>query len=400
MAGGEASPHNGHTPESRKLGHRSWKRAGAKIPGAARRSPGRSPSRRPLLDLSRAGSTWAAERNLSHFLSCRLGAAGFDGTGQFVMSAPGNSLLASETPSGAGLKVLHLVRPIKQEKMSTPVVTTDAMPESEHVCTICGERSAHKAAFNAHIRAHLKEKLSTKLERRSEQQQVRQVSVGSSPRASPAPPPPTVKRKLETSATPCSPIPLNRRIKLELPEVVNHSLLPTLVELQVLEPSLATPTVFPSPPPSEPDSSMQLSNEFSQEMEMNRVDLNNDLSLILDQIEKDFEAPSLELQDVSLDTPPESDSEQDYLSLLTPTTPEKVVVQRIELPEPCLNHMVEDHDYLMRSIKQEAPPSPDPSPASSPHSYIIHKKFQIMTSQPNFLKEVEKEIGLALDGFI
>ena len=32
--------------------------------------------------------------------------------------------------------------------------------------------------------------------------------------------------------------------------------------------------------------------------------------------------------------------------------------------------------------------------------YIIHKKFQIMTSQPNFLKEVEKEIGLALDGFI
>ena len=291
------------------------------------------------------------------------------------MSGPGNAtgLLDSETPRGAGLKVLHLVRPIKQEKMSTQAVqAAEAMPEPEHVCTICGERSAHKAAFNAHIRAHLKEKLSTKLERRSseqqQQQQVRQVSVASSPRASPAPPPPTVKRKLETSAPP-EPIPLHRRIKLELPEVVNHSLLPTLVELQVLEPSLAPPPVFPSPPPSEPDSSMQLSNEFSQEMEMNRVDLNNDLSLILDQIEKDFEAPSLELQDVSLDTPPESDSEQDYLSLLTPTTPEKVVVQRIELPEPCVKQtMVEDHDYLMRSIKQEAPPSPDPSPASSPLS--------------------------------
>ena len=54
-------PHNGHTPESRKLGHRSW-RAGAKIPGAARRSPGRSPSRRPSLHLdpSRAVSTCAA----------------------------------------------------------------------------------------------------------------------------------------------------------------------------------------------------------------------------------------------------------------------------------------------------------------------------------------------------
>ena len=68
-------PHNGHTPESRKLGHRSW-RAGAKIPGAARRSPGRSPSRRPSthLDPSRAVSTCAAVT--SHFLlqtgrSCR-----------------------------------------------------------------------------------------------------------------------------------------------------------------------------------------------------------------------------------------------------------------------------------------------------------------------------------------
>ena len=80
------------------------------------------------------------------------------------MLAPGNAVLASETPSGAGLKVLHLVsRPIKQEKMAPPD------QEPEHVCTICGEKSAHKAAFNAHIRAHLKEKLSSKLERRGEQ---------------------------------------------------------------------------------------------------------------------------------------------------------------------------------------------------------------------------------------
>ena len=285
------------------------------------------------------------------------------------MLAPGNAVLASETPSGAGLKVLHLVsRPIKQEKMAPPD------QEPEHVCTICGEKSAHKAAFNAHIRAHLKEKLSSKLERRGEQVgQVGQVGqTGSSPRASPQPPPATtVKRKLETCSAPPETIPMHRRIKLELPEVVNHSLLPTLVELQVLEPSLANPPpVFPSPPPSEPDSSLQLSSEFSQEMEMNRVDLNNDLSSILDQIEKDFEAPSLELQDVSLDTPPESDSEQDYFSnLLTPASPEKVLVQRIELPEPSLHQtMVEDHDYLMRNIKQETPPSPDPSPVSSPLS--------------------------------
>ena len=58
-------PHNGHTPESRKLGHRSW-RAGAKIPGAARRSPGRSPSRRPSLHLDPSRAVSACAAVISH----------------------------------------------------------------------------------------------------------------------------------------------------------------------------------------------------------------------------------------------------------------------------------------------------------------------------------------------
>ena len=69
-------PHNGHTPESRKLGHRSW-RAGAKIPGAARRSPGRSPSRRPSLHLdpSRAVSTCAAVTSHNTFSLLQTGSS-------------------------------------------------------------------------------------------------------------------------------------------------------------------------------------------------------------------------------------------------------------------------------------------------------------------------------------
>ena len=45
---------------------------------------------------------------------------------------------------------------------------------------------------------------------------------------------------------------------------------------------------------------------MSYEMEMNRIDFHNDLASILDQIEKDFESPSL---DIGLDTPPDSDCE-------------------------------------------------------------------------------------------
>jgi hypothetical protein len=54
---------------------------------------------------------------------------------------------------------------------------------------------------------------------------------------------------------------------------------------------------------------------MSYEMEMNRIDFHNDLSTILDQIEKDFESPGiiggLMVDDVqaALDTPPDSDSE-------------------------------------------------------------------------------------------
>jgi hypothetical protein len=212
-------------------------------------------------------------------------------------------------------------------------VEDGAAAGGDHVCTICGERAIQKSAFNAHIRAHLKEKLSTKISQRGKAARLARSPVPASPVPVTAP----VKRRLESPAPP-EPL-LQRRIKLEVSEP------PALLELQLLEPGLPA---FASPPP------LHTTADYSRQMEMNRVDLNNDLSTILDQIEKDFEAPSLELPGVQqLDTPPESDTEAEPGPLLLPS---------------CLHQPARDHDYLLGSIKQEAPPSPEPSPASSPLS--------------------------------
>ena len=265
----------------------------------------------------------------------------------------------------------------KRRGSSMSPLVEEKVGEGEHVCTICGERATQKAAFNAHIRAHLKEKLNTKMEKKSEA-----ARAAASPRPSPLAVSATVKRKLESPPILCpqnlQQLPLQRKIKLELPEVVPastpgfsflpSSALPTLVELQVLEPSLAAASPFPSPPPSESERCQLLSSVFSQEMEMNRVDLNNDLSLILDQIEKDFEAPSLELPDPHLDTPPDSDCEPDYLGLLSPPSSSPIKLEEVPAPLLCQGQTASDHDYLVRSIKQEVPASPEPSPASSPLS--------------------------------
>ena len=58
--------------------------------------------------------------------------------------------------------------------------------------------------------------------------------------------------------------------------------------------------------PCTPEISDMEDDLMSYEMEMNRIDFHNDLASILDQIEKDFERPNL---DISLDTPPDSDCE-------------------------------------------------------------------------------------------
>ena len=61
-----------------------------------------------------------------------------------------------------------------------------------------------------------------------------------------------------------------------------------------------------------------VSREFSKEMELTRVDINNDLASILDQMAKDFDGPSIDISNVHLDTPPdsESDNNSEYLTSL------------------------------------------------------------------------------------
>jgi len=190
----------------------------------------------------------------------------------------------------------------------------------EHVCTICGSTYAQKTAFNAHIRAHLKEKLNRKNQKAktTEKATTPIPESGSDLKNVSAPSAPN-KRKLDVSGETFQ---VSSKIKLEIESVDDFNQMFQASEIvsnksetgdnkHELFPDMSTPS------PDIPDLEENLlSCEFSKEMEMNRVELNNDLSSILDQIEKDFEGPNINLHDVNLDTPPESDSETDILSFL------------------------------------------------------------------------------------
>ena len=105
----------------------------------------------------------------------------------------------------------------------------------------------------------------------------------------------------------CKPIPPP---PLSMPSPMSASAKPLLTKLPTVEsnpvsPSLAATST--SHAPCTPEiSDMEDADLMSYEMEMNRIDFHNDLASILDQIEKDFESPSL---DIGLDTPPDSDCE-------------------------------------------------------------------------------------------
>ena len=175
---------------------------------------------------------------------------------------------------------------IKQEKFcKTESVETSY---SENICTICGETVPEKSAFNAHIRAHLKAKLSNRMKKNQAQIKTEPRDTVDDKRSLP------VKRK-----STCSPEKQPARMKIKM------ETFDPLPEMDTPSPEV------PSFDPSVCDDSF-LSRDFSREIEDQRVDLNNDLSMILDQIEKDFDSgPGSNVTDIQLDTPPESDSDSD-----------------------------------------------------------------------------------------
>jgi len=224
---------------------------------------------------------------------------------QLVLEQPKNS--ASET---INKNVNKMQEPKKKLVNSSP-------DQAEHVCTICGGTYAQKTAFNAHIRAHLKEKLNKKSQKaKTAEKSPTPTGEGLSEMRSVTMP---SKRKLEVTG---DMFPASSKIKLEveaaddLNDVLKQSEVVS-VKSETSENNQEVLPVMSTPSPDIPELEENLlSSEFSKELELNRVELNNDLSSILDQIEKDFEGPNINLHDVNLETPPDSDSETDILSFL------------------------------------------------------------------------------------
>ena len=228
----------------------------------------------------------------------------------------------------------------------------------DSTCTICGLRYNDRLAFNSHIKAHLKEKLNTRRRERPSQDEKFETNSKDDiirqkrPRVS-LPSPPCIKQLAQTfpPVLECPPElvriqhpnPIsseasleNRKMKSPKALLASHSEL--MAELGACKPippekndqlasnsseliSIDNQESLPLPPfncITTPDISDMEEDLMSYEMEMNRIDFNNDLSSILDQIEKDFESPSLGSLPASMvvDTPPDSDNENlsEYIS--------------------------------------------------------------------------------------
>ncbi len=177
-----------------------------------------------------------------------------------------------------------------QKHQHSPSTSSDTSDDAVvNACTRCGIVFDDKPAFNAHVKLHLKEKLA----RRAKQQ----APASRSPQL--LSPSPTLPFVTETSTTAT----LSSKPRVESPMMVvtsgpSRTVIKTEAATQCesrprLSAILETPSSSVSVPAAGQDQFVK--SEFSKEMEINRDDLNKDISSILDQIEKDFDAASLRL---------------------------------------------------------------------------------------------------------
>ena len=274
--------------------------------------------------------------------------------------------------SNSGIKFVQLVMDPKQ-KTDAAIIPQNAIKKEklckseledckDNICTICGETFSEKSAFNAHIKVHLKEKLSRKMQQKQTENRSH-----------------SLKRKLDTS--------------LELDQQ------PPSIKIK-LEPELSLPEMdTPSPEFTNIEDGFMSSNCLTKE----EPELNTDLSIILDQIEKDFDSRS-----IHLDTPPESDNDSDIFNFLSISEDDSSRLNKTPSPmmmvpprlaesslisddiENLLNQTASDHDYLLNSTAPAAPnscslsaapsstlnttaPPALPSLPSSPHESNISK---------------------------
>ena len=254
----------------------------------------------------------------------------------------GSKPVVSESP---GLKLIHLVKSgsVQQSIKRENICKSEITEQEDNTCTICGQSFTEKPAFNAHIKAHLKQKLmSRKMQQSNEIKTEHNIT-------------PPVKRKLDTSITD-EPQPPSVKIKLE---TVDPDL--SLADMET-----------PSPDLSPEMTSLEDQSVLGQEK--TELQLNTDLTMILDQIEKDFDSSS-----INLDSPPDSDSDSGIFSFLnseddsankTPPPMMMMVPPRLAESssisddiENLLNQTTtSDHDYLLNSSAPLCTLSADPGP--------------------------------------
>ena len=230
-------------------------------------------------------------------------------------------VILSQVSTPTGLKLVQLI--IKQEDqeeeedkkpfhgtVEAVVDSGHSQPPSQNLCTICGQTFAQKLAFNAHIKVHLKEKLTRRAKLKRGAGLVNSAA-GQTTNQTTNMKANSVKRKLDAyGGDPCQ---QRSRIKVEVEPDID-----CLTNLN----SLNVQSLMAKPVGLNREEDNFVSSEFSAAMEMNRVDLNNDITSILDEIEKDFDGPSIDLSTVHLDTPPDSDSEaSEYWSSLVTSCP-------------------------------------------------------------------------------
>lgn len=237
----------------------------------------------------------------------------------------------------------------------TPTPNNVARSEvGDHKCTLCGKSLSDRMAFNLHIKKHLKEKLNKKAEKMKFAASLVKPCRKEPPNEKQSLTNPTTTTVFSTSPnqTPSEPLQVDVMAELRacqpLPRdsdlIKDHLFHPspcvakTQASIVVLSP--ATPPLSSSSSPSSqvsfptskrkqtvlplaigdpndctPDISDMEEDFINYNMELNRIDFNQDLSSILNQIEQDFGHQGVEQNQPSVETPPDSDVENaDYLS--------------------------------------------------------------------------------------
>jgi len=231
--------------------------------------------------------------------------------GQLAPSVHRQGIILSKVATPSGFKLVQLLLNQERErddasalKISSAAPTSPLVHPTQattattvnNVCTICGDSFTQKLAFNAHIKVHLKEKLKKK----------RAQLVEKQPTTSDQTSQPTNSRLLKDRRTP----PATTTMSTVEADLANLSR-GNQIKTEPTQPHIdqqPSSNLLSSSLTSECQDSF-VASEFSKSMEINRVDLNNDISSILDQIEKDFDDPNIQMSSVRTETPPISEPE-------------------------------------------------------------------------------------------